>query len=374
MTTCWPSSTATLTIVACIGDLTASPEAPATTVGACERRDGGTAAGRPTGAGAATMRSGRLTSRRLPATSTTTVWRLSPACGRVELAVPRRDVVDELGLDPAGEDAEPAVLRGEGGVAHDLAVERQHGGQARDLELVEGAARALERLGAVAAGDDDLGEQRVEGAAHAVAGGDAGVEPDAGAAEGLEDVDRAGLREEAAAGVLAVDAELDRVALGAGVVVADLLALGDAELLAHEVDAGDLLGDRVLDLQARVDLEERDRAVGADRGTRRCPRRRSPTSRRIALDASYSVCVLLVGEERRGRLFDELLVAALQRAVARRDDDDVARGIREALRLDVPRLVEVLLDEALAAAEGRDRLARRGLEQLGDLLDACGRP
>jgi hypothetical protein len=56
-------------------------------------------------------------------------------------------------------------------------------------------------------------------------------------------------------------------------------------------------------------------------------------------------------------LLDELLVAALQRAVARRDDDDVALGIREALRLDVARLVEVLLHEALAAAEGGDRLA-----------------
>ena len=51
---------------------------------------------------------------------------------------------------------------------------------------------------------------------------------------------------------------------GDGVVVVERAALGEAELLAHEVDAGDLLGDRVLDLQARVDLEERDRAVLAD--------------------------------------------------------------------------------------------------------------
>ena len=48
------------------------------------------------------------------------------------------------------------------------------------------------------------------------------------------------------------------------VVVAERLAVGDAELLAHQVDAGDLLGDRVLDLQAGVDLEERDGAVAAD--------------------------------------------------------------------------------------------------------------
>jgi hypothetical protein len=31
---------------------------------------------------------------------------------------------------------------------------------------------------------------------------------------------------------------------------------GDADLRLHEVDAGDLLGHRVLDLQPRVDLDE----------------------------------------------------------------------------------------------------------------------
>ena len=82
--------------------------------------------------------------------------------------------------------------------------------------------------------------------------------------------------------------------------------------------------------------------------------------------------MLLLGEERRGRLLDELLVAALQRAVARRDHDDVAVLVGQALGLDVPRLVEEPLDEALAAAEGGDRLAHGGLEQVGDLLDGAG--
>ena len=49
-----------------------------------------------------------------------------------------------------------------------------------------------------------------------------------------------------------------------GVVVAERLAGGDPEHLAHQVEAGDLLGDRVLDLEPGVDLEEGDRAVLAD--------------------------------------------------------------------------------------------------------------
>ena len=39
------------------------------------------------------------------------------------------------------------------------------------------------------------------------------------------------------------------------------LAGGDADLLAHEVDAGDQLGDRVLDLEAGVHLDEVELAV-----------------------------------------------------------------------------------------------------------------
>ena len=65
-------------------------------------------------------------------------------------------------------------------------------------------------------------------------------------------------------------------------------------------------------------------------------------------------------------------MAALQRAVAGGDDDDVAVLVGQALGLDVARLVEVALDEALAAAERGDGLADGGLEQLGDLLEGAG--
>ena len=58
--------------------------------------------------------------------------------------------------------------------------------------------------------------------------------------------------------VLGRQARLDRVAVDRDVVLgeAQRLARGDAELLGDEVAAGDLLGDRVLDLDAAVALEE----------------------------------------------------------------------------------------------------------------------
>ena len=132
-----------------------------------------------------------------------------------------------------------------------------------------------------------------------------------------------------------------------------------------------LLAHGVLDLQARVHLEERDGAIGPDEEL-------AGSGADVAdlledrLRRVVQRLGLLVREERRGRLLDELLVTALQRAVARGDHDDVACGIGEALGLDVAGLVEVLLDEALAAPERRDGLACGRLEQFRDLVELAG--
>ena len=183
---------------------------------------------------------------------------------------------------------------------------------------------------------------------------------------------RAGRGQEAAAGVLAVDAELDGVAARRRILGdVERLAVGDPELLPHQVDARGLLGDGVLDLQAGVDLEERDQPVLADQvldGARAVV----AGFLADALGRLVDLLALRVGQERRGRLLDEFLEAALQRAVAGARDDDVAVLVGDDLRLDVARLVQVALDEALAAAECGDGLAGGRVEQLGDLLDGAG--
>ena len=146
------------------------------------------------------------------------------------------------------------------------------------------------------AGDDQLGQQRVERAADHRVALDAGVDAHARTGRLAVGRDRARGGQEVAARVLAVDPELERVpARGRVVVEAQLLALGDAELLAHEVDAAGLLGDRVLHLQAGVDLEEADDAVGADQVLDRAravvvrPRGRSPWPRRGCVARCSSV-------------------------------------------------------------------------------------
>src|SRR5690606_37895201 len=82
--------------------------------------------------------------------------------------------------------------------------------------------------------------------------------------------------------------------------------------------------------------------------------------------------VLLICQEGSGRFFHELLVAALQGAVAGRDHDDVAVSVREALSLDVAWLVEELLDEALASAESRNGFAHSRFVQFRDFFDGVG--
>ncbi|KPC71423.1 hypothetical protein ADL26_15465, partial [Thermoactinomyces vulgaris] len=109
-------------------------------------------------------------------------------------------------------------------------VERQHGGEAFDLHLRERPAGAAQGLFAGRGGDDDLGEQGVEVPVDDGALFDAGVDADAGAGREAQLGDGAGGGQEAAAGVFAVDAELDGVAARRGVLgERDGFAGGDAE-------------------------------------------------------------------------------------------------------------------------------------------------
>ena len=157
------------------------------------------------------------------------------------------------------------------------------------------------------------------------------------------------------------------------VVVAERFALGDPEHLPDQVETRDLLRHRVLHLQAGVDLEEGDGAVLPDQELTG-PGPDVAGLGQDGLGGGVQAVDLLRRQERCGRLFDELLVPALQRAVAGGDHHDVAVRVGQALRLHVSGAVQVALDEALTATEGADRLAGGGLEEVGDLGPARGRP
>ena len=178
----------------------------------------------------------------------------------------------------------------------------------------------------------------------------------------------AGRGQEIAVGILGIDPGLDRPAGQRHVLLPDRkrFARRNPDHLLDEIDAGDEFGHRMLDLQPRVHLEEieapvlpRDEFDGAGavvtHGLGECDRllAHPAAGRRI--------------EQRRGRLFHDLLIAALDRAFALAEMNDIAVLVAQYLDFDVPRVLDEFLDEYAVVAERRFRLGARTGKAFRDL-------
>jgi len=257
-------------------------------------------------------------------------------------------------------------------VAQDQLEERRRGADAVDAQLGQGALKARDRPFPVAAPDDQLGHHRVVVDRDLGALVDAAVVAHAGALGQAQHVDAARRGREALVGILGVQTHLDGVAagLGGGVLGAELLALGHAELRDHQVEAGHQLGDRVLDLEAGVHLQEVEASAlveqelhgaGADvaRGPRGAHRRLAHAPPQAGVDG------------RRRRLLEHLLVAALQRALALAEREALPVVVGQHLDLDVARALDELLEVDGVVAEARGGLGARRAVGLGQLLGAA---
>jgi hypothetical protein len=166
--------------------------------------------------------------------------------------------------------------------------------------------------------------------------------------------DRAGPRQEAA-GVLGVEPCLDCVTLWLPRFEREPLARCDVELLLYEVEARDELGDRMLDLDPGVQLEEEEVAVGQHE--------LGCTGALVAHGARERDCggahlVAEIGANGgRRALLEDLLVPSLHGAVALAEVHNGSLAVSEELDLDVPRALDVALAEDAVVAEPRSRLA-----------------
>jgi hypothetical protein len=274
--------------------------------------------------------------------------------------------VDERGGGPAGDEER---------VGDDVFEERDVGLDAADAEFAQGAAHAVEGdLVAVSAGDD-LHEHRVVERRDDGAGETGGaVETDSEAAGRAVGLDASVVGHEFVFGILGGDAALEgeTVARDVGLLRhADLgrmqrVALGDEDLGAHEIEAGDDLGDGMLNLDTRIHLDEElvaveiveefdgagvvvaDLAGDADRG------------------GAKGVDDIAGEAETRGDL-DDLLVAALDGAVALVEMDDVAVFVAEDLDLDVFGARDVFFEEDGGVAEGAAGLGLGLVEEIGEI-------
>ena len=181
--------------------------------------------------------------------------------------------------------------------------------------------------------------------------------------------------EEVAVGVLGIDARLHGPAgeLHVRLLQGELLAGRNPDHLLDEVEPGDELGDRMLDLQPRVHLQEIEGAVLAgDELDRAGAVVADGLGQRHGLLA-HGLAGL--GIEQRGRrLLDHLLVATLDGAFALAQVDDMPVLVAQHLDLDVPGVLDELLHEHAIVAEARLGL-RAGkpealLRLLGRISDA----
>ena len=160
--------------------------------------------------------------------------------------------------------------------------------------------------------DHHLGGQRIVIGGEGAAVIEGGVHPDAGAAGEVEKFHLAGAGPEIGRGVLGVDAALDGVAGEGHVLLSQVKGQtgGDAQLLTHQIHAGDHLRDAVLHLDPGVHLHE---VVDGLRRFHGGPAHLLPQFRRQAPGGGF---------------LNELLVPALDGAVPVSQMDDVALPVR----------------------------------------------
>ena len=293
---------------------------------------------------------------------------------RLAFSDERPETVGEFLGDEAGREPPLAPAR----MLHQRGQKRNVMADAVDDEGVERGRLRIDRAEPVGRVGHELGDHRIVVDGDFPALEDAGVVAHGDAApfafrrRAVFD-QAARRRQEAARRILGVDAALDRpaVQLHVGLLQAQLLAGGDPDHLLDQVDAGDELGHRMLDLQARVHLEEIKAAV--------LPGDELDGSGEVVLDGrgerhgllAHPAARFLV-DERRGRFLDHLLVAALNRAFALAEMDDMPVLVAEHLDLDMARIDDEFLDEHPVVAERGFRFRSRSRETFGDLLARVG--
>src|SRR5918999_1693848 len=251
-------------------------------------------------------------------------------------------------------------------VVDDAAVEWDVRLHAADLELRQRAPRPRERRLARLAPHDELGEQAVVERRHLVPRVQVGVHPDAGAAGEPELAHDTGLRREVVSRVLGRDPELDGVAAEGHVLLAqrEPLAGRQPNLLGDQVDAGQHLGHRMLHLDPAVDLDEVEVPGSVEQELQGAGRLVAGGQHRADGQVAEPLSRRAVHGRRRP-LLDDLLVPALDAAVAFAQVDAVAVAVDEHLHLHVPALLDPLLEVDRVVAEGRlglrPRQGQRGL-------------
>ena len=249
---------------------------------------------------------------------------------------------------------------------------RDVGLDAADSKLAERAVHLLDDGHEVLLLARELDEEGVVVWGDAAADDDLAVEADAHAAGGSVHLNLAKVRREGHLGILGGDAALHGEALDLDVLLArdaDVRQGGtarDENLRLDQIDAGDLLRHRVLNLDAGVHLEKVVAALLVHHelhGTRVAVVDVLRQPHRVVVQSLPKRWV----QDGRRRQLHHLLVPPLHRAIALVQVHHVAVAVGENLNLDVPRRLDVPLEEHAPVAERGQCLGRRPGERLPQL-------
>ena len=282
-----------------------------------------------------------------------------------------RRLGDDHSFDPGRVDLALDEVPG----AENLPVQRDRRLDTLDDQLVEGPAHPGDGLEPGRGMDDQLAQERVIVGRDGVAGLHMRVPPHARAARHPDRGDLAGRRAKVVVRVLRVDPAFDGMAAGDDILLAkgQGLAGGNPDLLLDQVDAGDHLGDGVLDLDPRVDLDEVEPVLGIDQELAGAgvdiAHGPGQADRGLA-----KLCADLERQGGGGGLLDQLLVPPLERAVAIPAVHDIAVGIGEDLNLDVARAVDELLEIDARVLECGPGLVARHLKRAAEVRLVAANP
>src|SRR3990170_1656396 len=265
-------------------------------------------------------------------------------------------------LCPLFHEFRPQTTFGEIRIDHQLLVEVDRRFHPFDPGLLERPPHPHDRLVPVIRVDHQLAQEGIVRGGDGVAGINRRVDTDTEPSGKDARRDSPGGRSERL-GVLRVDAALDAVPpeMDRLLVESQFLPVGDPDLLPHDVHARDHLRDGVLHLDSGVHLEEVELPLvhveELDRPHIVVPRRGRRIDRRL-MDPVPDPG----GKVRCGGFLDQFLMAPLYGTVPVPEVDHVAELVGHHLDLDVPRVLEILLDVDIGGTERGERLRLGGEE------------
>src|SRR5215472_8643952 len=202
-------------------------------------------------------------------------------------------------------------------VAENAAEQADVGTDTCDAVFVERTAKTRNGFFAAVAPGDQLAEQWIVVHRYGPAFIDAFIEADAGPGWRVTRNNLSGRRKEIMVGVFGVEAHFHGVTAGSDGLPGKRqpVAGGDGDLEFYQVQAGDLFGDGMLDLKARVDFEKVEIEIGVDKKFHRTgvgvASGTSEAHRGFAHPAAK-----FRSNHRGWRFFNDLLVTPLHRAFA----------------------------------------------------------